>query len=139
MAIEIPEQVVVVSGRSGVAFPIPNVVGEQGFVRVLLGFFVDLGEVGLEVLDEGVVEVFTKKMSWLRVSMIKFWPKSIIGKKVEPKDVKSRLTAKGHGQLGYDNNWSSKLYLPPPRLWLLVNDPDPPAGFWAVQKLWMAV
>ena len=62
MAIEISEQMIVVCGRSCVAFPFSNVVGEEGFVRVLLGLFVDFGEVGLEVLDEVVVEVFTKKV-----------------------------------------------------------------------------
>lgn len=67
MAIEVSEQVVDVLGRGSVAVPFFDIERQEGLVGVLFRLLVKLSEVVVEILDQFLIQVFTKKMGYVTV------------------------------------------------------------------------
>ena len=62
VAIEVAEEMVVVSAGSGVALPLFDIEAEQRLIRVLDHLFMHTGEVALQVLVKSVVEILAEKV-----------------------------------------------------------------------------
>lgn len=60
MPVKVTEQVIGVFGSCSVSIPLSDIESQQGFVRVALGFFEYLREMGFEVGFQVVVEIFAK-------------------------------------------------------------------------------
>ena len=70
VSVEVPEKMVNVLGGNSVPVPFSDVVGQEGFVAMGLGLFIELGEVVVQVLFEFLVEILAEKVRCFSVSII---------------------------------------------------------------------